>query len=476
MRQLRSQLARRGRHARVSIVLGLTLLGAGSAPGCAGDGAAEPSAPINDAASLQPAGETIVVSNAAELVTALSPPSAGKRILLRAGTYALNAPLTVPDGVTLEGEGEMRFDGAGLPQGFGAGAHTTLTMSTNAPGNMLTLGDRVTIRRLEIADLIGRPGNVVAVVSRRVGDRVSASIAESEIVNPNPLGVGPDGPTGYGLLVLTSNANLGGDPAPHQGATLKAGMVRSVIRSPGGGGGLLVFNFAALGSVSVTLSGNIVGGGANGLNANGGVSRPDAVHDSQVRLDSQRNLYRDDSSDPCATPHFGWNLTGGSGPPAPLPVSETARNSLRVNSVDDRIEGFTNGVVATGSRRFFGEPIAGPSTDNSIDLKMLGTRISTPSCGGAQFVRDLDLEGAFAGDDALFPGDGNSLRAVVRGVTGSGPRFNLYANSQGPSGPLPPAVQGDNRLEIVGSPEAFARTNRQITPAPGAQYFTGAVP
>lgn len=473
MRVIRAALAHRGRRARALIVLGLTLLGAASALSCTGEGTAGPSAPAGEAAGLKATGQTIVVTNVAELLAALSVENAGARILVRAGTYAVNAPLTVPDGVTLEGEGVMQFDGDGLPAGFGAGARTTLTMSANAPGNMLTLGDGVTIRGLEIADLIGRSGNVVAVVSSQPGDRVSATIAESEIVNPNPLGAGPDGPTGYGLLILTRNLNLGADPAPHDGAALTARMIRSAIRSPAGGGGVFAFNFASLGSVSVTLTGNIVGGG---ITANGGVSRPDAVHDSKVRMDSQRNLYRDESQDPCATPRFGWNLTGGSGPPAPLPVSETARNSLHLHSVDDRIEGFTTGVVATGSRRFFASPIAGPSTDNSVNLELLGSRISTPSCGGAPFVRDLDLEGAFAADDALFPGNGNNLRALVRGVTGSGPRFNLYANSQGPSGPLPPQVQGDNHLQVVGSPAAFAGTNRQIDPAPGAEYFSGAVP
>jgi hypothetical protein len=391
---------------------------------------------------------------------------------VRAGTYALDAPLTVPDGATLEGEGIMQFHD-GLPVGFGSVAHTTLTMSANVPGNMLTLGDRTTIRRLEIVDLAGRVGNVVAVVSREAGDRVSAAIAQTEIVNPNGHGVGPDGPTGYGLLVLTRNSNLGATPAPHEGASLTAALARSVIRAPAGGG-VFAFNFAARGSVSLSLAGNLIGGG---LTANGGVSRPDAVHDAEVRIESRRNFYRDDSPDPCTAPRAGWNLTGGSGAPAPLSVPETARNSLRVHSVDDRIEGFTTGVVATAGRRFFPSPTAGPSTDNTADLKLLGTGISTPSCGSAQFVTDLDLAGAFAADDALSPGDGNSLRIVMRGVTGSGPRSNRYGHSVGPSGPLPPESQGTgNHLKIVGSPQSFASANRQIDPLPGPEYFSSEKP
>lgn len=460
------------RNTQVSIVLGLTLVGAWSALSCAGDSAAGPSVPISDAATLRATGRNIVVTNVGELVAALTPENAGARILARAGTYAISAPLTVPDGVTLEGEGIMQFDGAGLPVGFGAGPRTELRMTANVPGTLLTLGDGVTISRLEIADLTGRAGSVVGVLSRHAGDRVSATIAESEIVNPNPVGPGPG--TGYGLFLSTRNLNLGADPAAHEGAALTARMVRSLIRSPAGGGGLFAFNFASLGSISVALTGNVIGGV---ITANGGVSLPDAVHDSKVAIQSQRNLYRDDSPNPCATPHFGWNLTGGSGPPTPLPVPETARNTLRFNSLDDRIEGFTTGVLATGARRFFGLPTAGPSTDNSLDLQLLGTRISTPSCGGAAFVADLALEGAFSANNALVPGDGNTVHAIIQGVTGSGPRFNVYTHAMGPSGPLPAGLEGTgNRLEIAGTLIAFASTIRGIDPLPGPELFTSATP
>ena len=422
---------------------------------------------VSDSASLGLAGgPAIVVSSSAELVAALSPENAGRRILVRAGTYDVDTRLTVPDGATLEGEGVMLFDADGLPSGFAPGTRTTLNMTANTAGDMLTLGDGATLRGLEIADLPGRAGNVVAVVSRSAGDRVSATISETEIVNPNPVG----GQTGYGLFVVTRNLNLGAPPLPHESAAITARMLRSVVRSPAGGGGLFAFNFAPLASVAVTLTGNVIGGA---VTANGGVSLPDAVHDSRVRIESHRNLYRDDTTDPCAVSSRGWNLTGGSGPPVPIPAPETARNTLRFHSLDDRIEGFANAVLATGARRFFGSPIAGPSTDNRLELTLLGGTISTPSCGGASFAADLDLAGAFAANDALFPGDGNQLRAVIRGVTGSGPRFNQYANADGPSGPLAPALQGQNRLELAGNPQAFTLTNPGIDPAPGAEHFTG---
>jgi hypothetical protein len=455
---------RHGWNTRRSIALGLTLLGAAGAVSCAGEETTEPTATMTDRAGV-PEVSAIVVDNAAELAAALSPENAGRRILAHAGTYAIDAPLTVPDGATLVGEGVMQLDGAGLPAGFGAGPRTTLTMSADVPGNMLTLGNGATIRRLQIEDLAGRAGSVVAVVSRAPGDRVSATILESEIVNPNSEAPGPEGPLGVGLLVVTRNP--AGDPTPDEGAVISARVIRSLIRSPAGGPGLFAFNFASLGRVSVTAQRNVIGGG---MIANGGVSRPDAVHDARVRIESIHNLYRDERTDACAAPRPGWNLTGGSGPPAPFPVPGTARNSLLVRSENDRIEGFTTAVQGAGSRRFFPSPTAGASDDNRVELKMFGTRLSTLSCDGASFVADLDLAGAFAGEGAGSPGDGNALRAVLRGVRGSGGRFNQYSNVVGFSG------ASDNRLEIVGSPAGFARSNRRIDPAPGDEYFTGAVP
>jgi hypothetical protein len=462
-----------GRRVRRSVLLALSLTGAAGVLGCADDRAGGPAAPGADPASLESANGAIIVNDAAGLVAALAPANAGRRILVQAGTYAVSAPLTVPDGATLEGEGVMQFDGAGLPVGFAAGGRTTLTMTADVPGAMLTLGNGAAIRRLQVTDLAGRSGSVVAVFSRRPGDRVAASITESEIVNLTPMGANPDGPTGNGVLVLTLNPNLGAAPAAHESATLTAGVTRSLIRSPAGGVGVFAFNFATQGSVSVSLAGNVVGGG---IVANGGVSRPDAVHDAKVTIESRRNLYRDDSPDPCATPHLGWNLTGGSGPPAPLPVPETARNALRVHSVDDRVEGFAIGVLATGSRRFFPSPIAGPSTDNHLELELVGGTIATPSCGGAPFVKDFDLAGAFAGGDDFSPGTGNSLSVVLRGMTGSGVRFNRYESALGPSGPLSAELQGDNHLQFAGSPQAFATANAAIAPAPGAGLFTSAAP
>lgn len=464
------QISRRSGGAQACMLLIATSLW--GIQGCGGD-AARLTDPAVSQSARSASGNSIVVATVAELVAALSPENAGRRILVRAGTYAIDAPLTVPDGTTLEGEGRMLFDDSGLPTGFEAGTRSTITMTGADPGNVLTLGDGVTIKGLQIVDLAGRAGNVVAIVSREPNDRVSATILESELVNPNPGGVSFDGPTGAALVVTTRNPNMGADPPAHEGSVISARMARSITRSPANGDGVFAFNFAANGKVSVTLDANVIGGD---IKANGGVSRPDAVHDSETRLESHRNLYRNDWATPCASPSAGWTLIGGSGSPVPIPLPETARNTLRVQSIDDRIEGFTTGISATGATRFFDSPIAGPSTGNSVELQLVGTSLSTPACDGAPFVADISLIGAFTPFGDLFPGNDNRVRADIRGVTGSGQRFNVFAKAVGASGPLASALAGSgNAVEIVGSPQAFAATNRDIAPAPAPELFTSAL-
>src|SRR5258706_6780534 len=130
------------RNSGVSLVLALTVLSIGVI-GCATD-AANPIEP-NITGMSTPAhangqeNNAIIVSNSTELIAALAPENAGRRIHVRAGDYSVTQPLTVPDGVTLEGEGVMLFDGAGLPAGFANGTRTTLTVTANTPGNVLTL-------------------------------------------------------------------------------------------------------------------------------------------------------------------------------------------------------------------------------------------------------------------------------------------------------------------------------------------------
>ena len=303
-----------------------------------------------------------------------------------------------------------------------------------------------------------------------MGDHISASLVETEIVNPNPYTIVPQGSVGCGLMVFTQNPNLGAPPPPHDGATLEiTHWSAPAIHSPANGNcGVFAFNFAPNASVSLHFTNDVVGGG---LNADGGVSRTDAVHDSRVLIVSTRTLYRDDHPAACSVGRVGWNLTGGSGAPVPVVLPATVGNTLEVRSLDDRIEGFATAVLATGARRFFAEPTAGPSSDNAIDLKLLRTSIETPACG-----TDLRLVGALAGGN-FSPGDGNVVRARLRGVQGSGTRANVYADVLSLTGPVSPELQGrGNQLEIVGSLQAFLATNSGVTPAPGAQFFTAKGP
>ncbi len=172
-----------------------------------------------------------------------------------------------------------------------------------------------------------------------------------------------------------------------------------------------------------------------------------------------------------------------------MQLAPALRNRLVVQSLNDRIEGFTTGVLATGGRRFFAEPLNPPPTDNHIDLQLIGTTIVTPSCVDAdsanstdnpmgvpvvrrRTVADLRFTGSEATIDRLHPGDRNSIRVELRNVTGSGARSNRFLDEGGPSGVLAPQFRGrGNRLEFVGDPQSFAKANRTISPAPGAKFF-----
>lgn len=415
------------------------------------------------------------IGSAAELLAALTPANAGRRIHLRAGTYDIRQPLVVPDGMTVEGEGVMVLDATGRPTGFRAGTATVLRMTSDVGGDVLTLGDGVTLRNVEVADFAGRSGNVIGVASRRPGDRVLATIVESIILNPNPSSIGGGGQLGSALWIATQNPNLGADPPPHARSAITVRVARSIIRATAGGIGWFAFNFAPSSSITLALTHNVIGG-ANLANA--GVSRPDAVHDAEVRIASDSNIYRSDWDDPCASPLVGWDLTGGSGAPVPMPhLAPTVRNTLRVRSVGDRIERFTTGIHATGSRRFFGDGLNAAPAGNRIELQLLGTTLSTASCAGRIRAADLDLTGAATQPGVLNPGDGNTVRVELRGVTGSGARSNRYRDVGIMSGAETRRIGGSgNRLIFVGDPGTFARDNHGIDPAPDPRLFIDGVP
>jgi len=65
-------------------------------------------------------GDVLTVRNAAELYAALTGATPGQSIHALGGIYELDRPLVVPDGVALAGDGEMRVDATGTPQGWGS--------------------------------------------------------------------------------------------------------------------------------------------------------------------------------------------------------------------------------------------------------------------------------------------------------------------------------------------------------------------
>lgn len=424
--------------------------------------------------ALHDAQAPLLVSDAAQLIAALQPANAGRRIELAAGEYAVDRPLLVPDGATLVGAGRMRLDDSGLPAGFEAGTATTIYVAAGFNGDVLTLGHGSALQGLRVVDLANtealpnrRRGNVVFVGSRAPADTVTASVVACELVNPNAAGFSDVGPHGHGIVALTLNPSLGAPPAAHEGALINVRVQGSIVRA-GTGAAIFANNFAARGTVRLRLEGNRFDGY---LVVSAGVSRPDAVTDAVASVESRRNLYQR-----AARPRVGWLLLGGSTSPHFLEagIPGASRSTLRVASTDDRIEGFRHGIEAAAARR-----IGAQSTmlsDNSLELRLQGTRITTVGDGAA----DLVLAGALSEADPLgapgeFPaGDRNALLVEMSGVQGSGPRRNVFAAVLGPA---QPSSQGTgNRLSVLGDAAAFQRLNPGVVPGPGAELFVDARP
>lgn len=411
----------------------------------------------------------LVVSSTEQLIDALQPANAGRRIQVEHGNYAIDRPLHVPDRATLEGAGVMKFDADGVPGGFEPGTETTLRVTAGFAGNVLALGHGSVIKGLRVFDLANPPsqpplrqGNVVYVASREPGDSVSASIIECELINPNPVGFSDVGPHGHGVVVLTLNPNLGEPPGAHEGARISVQMQRSIVRTHTGA---VVFanNFATRGEVVVLLEDNRLEGY---LTAAGGVSRPDAVTDAMTRIESRRNRYVRAGLD-----RHGWLLLGGSTSPHFLEpgIPGAARVALSVDSTDDRIEGFREGIQAVAARRIGAR--SSLLVGNRLDLRLRGTRIRTTGDGAADVVlHGAASETGQAEGPGEFPaGDGNVLRVRMEGVSGSGVRRNVYGHV---AGPTRTGNQGTgNRLEIDGDASSFESSNPDLDPPPAAGFF-----
>lgn len=416
--------------------------------------------------------EPLLVHDTTQLIAALQPANAGRRIELAAGEYLVDRPLVLPDDTTLAGVGTMQLDDEGLPKGFAAGNSSTLRVVGGFAGSVLTLGDGSAVQGLRVVDLANtdaepqrRLGNVVLVASRRPADRITASVVDCELINPNQAGFTDDGPHGHGVAVLTLNPSLGAPPAAHAGAAVAVRVERSLVRTRTGA---VVFanNFAARGEIALRLEGNRFEGY---LVAGGGVSRPDAVTGAEVVIESRRNLYT-----VSGLSRAGWLLIGGSTSPHFLEggIPGASGVGLRFDSMGDRIEGFRTGVWAAAARRL--GATSSPLSDNRLELRLEGTRIASVGEGAA----DLVLHGAVSEAEPwvrggeFAAGDRNVLRASLSDVAGSGITRNRYADVDGPAQPANAGT--GNRLIIEGSPEQFRRSNRAIEPVPAAGFFTEA--
>lgn len=447
-------------------------------------------APTADAGSKK-ANALIHVYDSAQLQQAMQPANAGKNILVHAGNYAVSASLVVPDGATVRGEGKMRFDRQGIPEGFAAGSGTNLVATTSLAGDMVILGDGALIENVLIQDIDGGPsgactsaeintcavtpdrqrccprnrGNLIFIGSQTQNDEVSAAVNECELVNPNFSGIGPSGPIGRGVAVLNRNLGLGAPPDAFTDSAVSATVLKSVIHAQRGGSSIFAINFAARSSIDLLLIGNRFEGN---LDANGGVSRPDRVDHSTTSIASIGNLYR--PSVPGTID--AWTITGGSGAPLafPVPPLTTEFNKLEMFSLNDRIEDCYGAVVAVASQRFFSEAQGvGPSSNNSLELQLYGTRFKNNEHS------DLYLIGARSNDD--YPtGDNNVLSAVIFAADGDDNPGNVYADTAYGEFDLElsPENQGvGNGLEILGSLRTFLFTNDGFDDsAPPAEFFT----
>jgi len=336
---------------------------------------------------------------------------------------------------------------------------------------LLTLGHGSAIRGLRLLDVGNaapqpalRRGNVVYLVSRAPRDVISASVDDCEIVTDQTIGFSEVGPHGHGLVILTLNPNLGAPPAAHAGARLELAVRRSIVRTRVGAA-VFANNFAPDGEIRLRLEGNRFEGY---LVASGGTTRPEQVHDSRTVIESQANVYGRTGFD-----RFGWHLLGASSSPhvQDAPGQGGVRNSLRMISRDDRIEGFRTGIQAAAARRL--GFTSGPLSDNRLEIDLLGTRILTEGDAAADLVlratvSEIEQEKA---PMELAAGDRNVLRLQMSGVTGSGQRRNVFADVVGPREPA--NFGTGNQLQVIGEARSFGQTNRAIEPPPGPQQFVG---
>ncbi len=440
----------------------------------------------------------IHVYDSAQLQAAMQPANAGRNVLVHEGEYTVSQTLVVPEGATVRGAGRMLYDQDGYPDGFAADSGTRLKASMDLVGDVVMLGNGSRIENILIRDISwagpingvqqgdctvaelscqGAPerkrcctvnrGNLVLIGARAQNDVVSATINECEFVTPNFSGIAPSGPTGRSVAVLNRNVNLQQAPDPFTDSDVSAVVTNSIMRAQRLGSAVFAVNFAARSQIDLLLFRNKFHGG---LDSNGGVSRPDLVTDSSTSIVSIGNLY----SSGVAGAGVGWQITGGSGAPIvfPVPAVTTERNRLDIISLRDRIEGWSEGVAATGGARYFPETSGvGSTSNNQLTIQLYGTEFEDNSSS------DLTLIAARSSAD--YPtGNFNTLGLLSLNAHGDDNPGNFYSDGAffNPVGynELSPQNRGEgNELAILGSLKTFLRTNDGFDDsAPPSEFFT----
>jgi hypothetical protein len=402
---------------------------------------------------------TLEAASIEELEASLARARPGTRIDLAPLKYQLDRPLVVPNGVTLSGGGRMSVDERGRATGFVPGPVATFLIAGEWRGDAVALGDGSELRGVRLVDQDREQGrrNLVAVVSRRAGDRIRARVRECEIETAAvPEFRDPAQPRGRAVMVVTRGHH--GTAGAHEGARVGVSVLRSIVRSPTSQA-LFAVNFASRGVVDVEVRDSVFGGVTSAV---GGVPRPEAVAGARTTFRSRNSLYRRVEG----FDGFGWQLIGGSGVPHEGMGSAggASRNELIVDSRGDAIEGFRTGVYAAGGRRVGG--LSGPSIGNVARLRLRDLAIE----GAGEAPVDFELSGALAepapgGAEALPPGDSNLLQVDLRGFR-RGAGSSRYEAVRGPGG------RDDNRLEFAGDPGGFARSNPAFQPVPGEEFFS----
>jgi hypothetical protein len=414
------------------------------------------------------AGTTFVVSTVEELKSAMASADPGSKVLVRSGTYLVAETLHVPDGITLVGESRMRYVD-GRPVGLDPATASWIKATTAFAGEVLSLGDEVVVRRLGVESAAGvapNYGNVIGARSRKAGDWVSVTIAESQLVNPNPAGVSFGAPIGRSLFFISQDPEQGNPPTPHVGSTIEARIRDCFVQAPAAGSAVLAINFASESRIDVVLDNNNFQGN---LDASGGTSRPALTSNSSTTIRSRRTVWSHPDPQNASPNAIGFLIVGGS----TAPVGTTAggvSNTTYIVSTDDRIEGFPIAVRAIAGRRF--NPGSGMCHHNTIDLRLSDTVIQTPDTPtAADFhvaAAQSDLSG---GNSEYVPGNGNTLRFQASGIRASGPRANVFADVRGPVNEG--NFGSNNALEVAGTPEHFATVNTGVEPPPAPEFFDG---